>query len=117
MMYFMPRAAPAITGIAGLDLQELGIPSREQLIQMYCKEANVESLQTALEWSGFFLSFLYFKNCVIVQGVAQRSKAGVASSPIAKKVAALLPKVIQLTQAILEMHPPPTTTAAMTSRL
>ena len=118
MMYFMPREAPGITGIAGLDLQALGIPSRTELIQMYCSSIKdpspSQSLKTAFNWSGFYLTFLYFKNCVIVQGVAQRSKSGVASSAMAKKVAALLPKMIQLTEEIFRMHPPP---LATTSRL
>jgi hypothetical protein len=60
-----------------------------------------------MDWSGFYLAFLYFKNCVIVQGVAQRAKGGVASSAMAKQVAALLPKIIELTEMILLEHPPP----------
>lgn len=110
MMYFMPREAPAITGIAGMDLPSLAIPSREQLIEMYCRSSSLESyypIQEAKQWSGFYLAFLYFKNCVIVQGVAQRSNNGVASSAMAKQVAALLPNIIALTQKILEDLPPP----------
>jgi aminoglycoside phosphotransferase (APT) family kinase protein len=115
MMYFIPRRMPGIAGIEGLDCNALGIPSRHQLFRMYCHAAKLPSPQAqkiALEWSGFFLSFLFFKNCVIVQGVAQRSKEGVASSAVASKVASMLPRVIHLTQAILEMHPPPTTVAS-----
>jgi hypothetical protein len=58
--------------------------------------------QMAWKWSGFYLAFLFFKNCVIVQGVAQRAKAGVASSSVANKVAKLLPMVIQMTASIIE---------------
>jgi len=121
MMYFMPRDAPAITGIAGMDLTALEIPTRTKLVQMYCSSITnpspSQSLQTASEWSGFYLSFLYFKNCVIVQGVAQRSKGGVASSAVAGKVAKLLPKIIELTETIFRMHPPPATTTNSNSRL
>ena len=116
MMFYMPKTAPGITGICGLDLEMLGIPSREELIEMYCSSIQnpspLQSLSTALEWSGFYLAFLYFKNCVIVQGVAQRSKGGVASSAMASRVAGLLPTIIELTQMIFRMHPPPTATAS-----
>ena len=106
MMYFMPQGTPGITGIAGLDLEALGIPTRQELIRHYCR-ASQRSFDTAMAWSGFYLAFLFFKNCVIVQGVAQRAKAGLASSAQANKVAALLPRMIELTQFIFEEHPPP----------
>jgi hypothetical protein len=61
-----------------------------------------------LEWSGFYLAFLFFKNCVIVQGVAQRAKAGVASSSVANQVAKLLPMIIGMTQTMLDDHVRPT---------
>jgi len=38
-----------------------------------------------VQWKGFYMAFLLFKNCVIVQGVAQREKNGVAASAMAKK--------------------------------
>ena len=98
----------------GLDLYELGIPNRFALLEAYCDRNRVVSLKEATDWSGFYLAFLFFKNCVIVQGVAQRAKAGVASSAIAGRVAALLPTVLRICQEILEQYPPPTTP---TSRL
>lgn len=106
MMYFMPQEAPAISGIAGMDLPNLGIPRREDLIEQYCA-ASQKPVSTAKAWSGFYLAFLYFKNCVIVQGVAQRAKGGVASSAMASRVAELLPQIIYMTEMIFEQHPPP----------
>ena len=38
-----------------------------------------------MQWRGFYLAFLFFKNCVIVHGVSQRAKLGVASSAMASK--------------------------------
>ena len=121
MMYFMPRNFVGISGINGLDLVSLGIPSRYELLRMYCssneqqqgKQQQHQQLQrisysVAKEWSGFYLAFLYFKNCVIVQGVAQRAKTGVASSPFAHKVAKMLPVVINLTKSIINDHIPDT---------
>ena len=91
-----------------LDLEDLGIPDRLELLKEYCARNPSVSLKEAMDWSGFYLAFLFFKNCVIVQGVAQRAKAGVASSAIANRVATLLPTVVRITQAILQQYPPPT---------
>lgn len=106
MMYFMPRSSnTGISGIAGLDLKVHGIPSRKELLRMYCdaRPGEVASAE-AREWSGFYLAFLFFKNCVIVQGVAQRANAGVASSSVAHRVAKLLPTMIGMTQSLLDEH-------------
>ena len=121
MMYFIPRNAVGIAGLVGLssDLQSLGIPSRRELVRDYCRRREQQHLQsttptaalvpfeTVWDWSGFYLAFLFFKNCVIVQGVAQRAASGTASSAQAASVAQLLPTILQLTETILREHPPP----------
>jgi hypothetical protein len=94
--------------MSGLNLKEAGIPNRLALLNGYCDRNPNVSLTEATDWSGFYLAFLFFKNCVIVQGVAQRAKAGVASSAIANRVALLLPTVLRTTQEILKQYPPPT---------
>jgi aminoglycoside phosphotransferase (APT) family kinase protein len=115
MMYFMPTASEGVVGIAGIqgmDLSTTGIPTRDQLMTTYCLYNVAISLRQAQEWSGFYLAFLFFKNCVIVQGVAQRQKAGVASSAVAARVALLLPMVLRATQQILTQYPPPVSVAS-----
>jgi aminoglycoside phosphotransferase (APT) family kinase protein len=112
MMYCIePNASqPGISGIAGMDFGAMGIPTRRQLVQSYCdlqNKKNAFDFDTAWAWTGFYLSFLFFKNAVIVQGVAQRAKAGVASSAVASRVAALLPTIVQKAEQILQEQPPP----------
>ena len=58
-------------------------------------------------WAGFYLSFLFFKNCVIVHGIAQRASSGVASSAVAHRVAGLLPEMVRLNREIWDEFPPP----------
>ena len=107
MMYYMPRNQwTGISGIMNLDLEELGIPSREELLELYCNQFttmsnSLQKQQIVKDWSYYYLAFLFFKNCVIIQGVAQRAKAGVASSSIAHKVAKLLPTVLDMTQQLI----------------
>jgi len=111
MMYFMPTAdrggVVGIAGLQGIQLDTTGIPTREKLMMDYCLYNSNISLRLAQEWSGFYLAFLFFKNCVIVQGVAQRHKTGVASSAVAARVASLLPIVVQTTLKVLNDYPPP----------
>lgn len=107
MMYFIGTDFAGIAGIAGMDLQGTGIPTRQKLIQLYCHRNLRIPQQQAMEWSGFYLAFLFFKNAIIIQGVAQRAKAGVASSASANKVAKLLPSILHMANKILLQSPPP----------
>lgn len=107
MMYFIPRQIDAgISGIAGLDLNNSGIPSRRQLLRVYCDKITDKNVTfgEATEWSAFYLAFLFFKNCVIVQGVAQRAQAGVASSSSAHDVGKLLPQLVGMSQGFIDSY-------------
>jgi len=128
MMYFMPSIEKGwgVAGLGDMKLEGTGILTRPEVVSSYCqyhdkaRQGN-EHLTTrtnvsraadyneAMAWAGFYLSFLFFKNCVIVQGVAQRASIGVASSAAASKVAGLLPEMVRLTKHILKEFPPPKT--------
>lgn len=102
MMYFMPglEAGLGIAGLGGTNLEGTGIPTRGKLLSTYCKfNLNIER-EEVMVWKGFYLAFLYFKNCVILHGVAQRAESGVASSAMAKKVASLLPTMVAMTKRL-----------------
>mmetsp|Transcript_10973 Transcript_10973/g.20528 ORF Transcript_10973/g.20528 Transcript_10973/m.20528 type:complete len:490 (-) Transcript_10973:74-1543(-) len=126
MMYFMPDIEKGwgVAGLGDMDVQETGIPSRMDVLSTYCDFDQIHyktlgnnhnqlcakqsaDLYIAKAWSGFYLSFLFFKNCVIVHGVAQRASLGVASSAMADRVANLLPEMVRLTWKILGDFPPP----------
>ncbi|OEU20587.1 APH-domain-containing protein [Fragilariopsis cylindrus CCMP1102] len=114
IMYLMSRSKKAaISGVKGLNLRLLGVPTRKELLNMYCSHrvnSNSKTLITFDEiqkWSGFYLSFVAFKNAVIVQGVAQRAKIGVASSARADEVAKALPIICRMTQSILDTEVKP----------
>jgi aminoglycoside phosphotransferase (APT) family kinase protein len=103
MMYLMPRhKLAAISGVAGLDLRSLAIPTRTELLKTYCEHRGGISFDETKKWAGFYLAFVTFKNAVIVQGVAQRAKAGVASSARAHEVAKALPVIIGVARTILD---------------
>lgn len=109
MMYFMPGldAGLGIAGLGDINLEGTGIPTRHKLLSTYCKyNPNIEQ-DEVMVWKGFYLAFLFFKNCVILHGVAQRTKSGVASSAMAKKVASLLPTTVAITKRMWMEDPPP----------
>lgn len=134
MMYFTPDIEKGwgVAGLGGANLGEAGIPSRDQVISTYCNYSHqhcavlkgeqhpserpglkmggsihTASLTEAREWAGFYLAFLFFKNSVIVHGVAQRAASGVASSAMANRVAKMLPEMGRLMWKIWNDYPPP----------
>lgn len=114
MMYFIPQdKGLGIAGLLGMDLEDLGLLSRQELLEKYVAQNESISLREIQKWFCFYLAFLFFKNCVIVQGVAQRAKAGVASSAIANRVADLLPTLISMTTQLLRECPPPNLSSSL----
>lgn len=109
MMFYMPSIKEnlGVAGIAGLNLADTGIPMEEDITDLYAKYRPSIDQEVLRAWYGFYLSFLFFKNCVIVQGVQQRLRTGNNSSAMAAKVSSLLPTMIVLTDDILRSRPPP----------
>lgn len=124
LMYLIPHQANAFMGISGVKGMEhfvQGLPSRNDVLQQYynamyprnraaslvlLRSSPPPSMQIFYEWSHFYLAFCCFKYCVIVQGVAQRAKAGLASSAHALQVAnVMLPRLLQWTQDLLDQCP------------
>jgi len=63
-------------GIAGLDLESLGIPGESQYIRSYCARTGRERIGN---WN-FYLAYNLFRIAAILQGVAKRALEGTASS-------------------------------------
>jgi len=63
-------------GIAGLDLESLGIPREPQYIASYCARCG----RGAIENWDFYLAYNLFRIAAILQGVAKRALEGTASS-------------------------------------
>jgi aminoglycoside phosphotransferase (APT) family kinase protein len=110
-------------GVAGVrDAMVEGLPSRKELLRLYYDAVDHSRRNRLLlyplasssasiiipwpsyyEWSHFYLAFCCFKYCVIVQGVAQRAKAGLASSAQAMQVVnVILPQLLHWTKDLLD---------------
>ena len=82
MSWIMP--ADGRSGLAGLDLEMLGIPSSRELIERYCRAMGWEAVAD-LSW---YFAFNLFRLAGIMQGIAKRRLDGTAVSDDAERLAA-----------------------------
>ncbi|HYN12634.1 MAG TPA: phosphotransferase family protein [Burkholderiales bacterium] len=69
-------------GIAGLDLEALGIPSEQLYIENYCKRTGREGINPS-HWD-FYLAYNLFRIAAILQGILKRVVDGTAASAHAR---------------------------------
>ena len=79
------------SGLFGLDLPALGIPTFDEAIERYCAATGRDSLPD-LNWH---FSYNLFRLAGIVQGIRKRILTGTASSAQAEATVARLPKLVQ----------------------
>ena len=65
-------------GIAGLDLDALGIPSESEYLAMYCKRTGRSGVDPG-HWD-FYIAYNLFRIAAILQGIAKRVVDGTAAS-------------------------------------
>ena len=63
-------------GLAGADLDALGIPTEEEMLATYCRQAGIGEIEN---WP-FYLIYNMFRSAAIIQGVYKRGVDGNASS-------------------------------------
>jgi aminoglycoside phosphotransferase (APT) family kinase protein len=90
MMYRMP--AGITTGLAGLDLPALNIPSEQEYVAAYCRRTGREGIPHL----DFYIAFNLFRLSAIVHGIKGRLARGTAASAHADKMAASLEKLAEL---------------------
>jgi aminoglycoside phosphotransferase (APT) family kinase protein len=73
-------------GIAGLDLQQLGIPLERDYVQMYCKRTNRAAIDPT-HWD-FYMAYNLFRISAILQGIMKRVVDGTAASAHAREAGA-----------------------------
>jgi aminoglycoside phosphotransferase (APT) family kinase protein len=85
MQWMMP--ADGTAGLAGLDLQALGIPSLAAIVERYSERAGVP-VAAKLDW---YFAYNLFRLAGIVQGIKKRVIDGTASHARAAEMAARVP--------------------------
>ena len=80
------RLAPQMfSGMAGLDLEALGIPSEEEYVAAYCRRTSRERIPDM----DYYIAFNLFRLAGILHGILGRVKRGTASSKYAEMQGAL----------------------------
>ena len=75
-------------GLAGADLDALGIPHEADYLRLYCERTGRTDADTlAGEWN-FYLAYNLFRMAGILQGIAKRVEDGTAADAQAKQAAA-----------------------------
>jgi aminoglycoside phosphotransferase (APT) family kinase protein len=93
MVYRMPPGFS--TGLAGLDLPALNIPSETDYIADYCRRTG----RAGIERLDFHLAFSLFRLAAIIHGIKGRMLRGTASSPQAAAAVEQLERVAELAWA------------------
>ena len=75
MAWQFPREG-GIAGLAGMDRNELGLPSDEDYIATYCQRTGRSGIDN---WP-FYMAFCFFRIAAILQGIKKRAQIGTASS-------------------------------------
>lgn len=70
-------------GIAGLNLEELGIPGERQYVAKYCQRTNRSEIDPT-HWD-FYLAYNLFRIAAILQGILKRVVDGTAASTHARE--------------------------------
>ncbi len=83
------------SGLAGLDIKTLGIPSIEEAAALYCKLTN----RTGLPELNWYFAYNVFRITAILQGIAGRIRDGTAAST---RAAESVKRVIPLAKAALD---------------
>ena len=91
LQYHIPPTL-GMPGLAGLDLNAMGIPNQEQYINAYCQAMNIQHID---HWE-FYLAFGLFRLAAICQGIEKRRLDGNASSASAKAYAALVSPLAEI---------------------
>ena len=86
MQLRLPSTMGNVPGLGGIHREELGIPSEEDYVALYCQRAGISKIEN---WQ-FYIAFSFFRLLSIVQGVVKRGKDGNASNPKALELEQLL---------------------------
>ena len=90
--YHLPNGGIAGPGLQGIDLAAEALPSKQQLIETYCRGAGIAPPEDL----AFFLALGFFRLAAIVQGVYARALQGNASNASAREMG---PRVAALAEA------------------
>ncbi len=98
MMFRMPP--DIVAGLAGADLEALGIPSEAEYLAAYCR--NTGRAPISERDYAFYITFNFFRLAAIFHGIKGRVARGTAASAHAQERAKSFPKLVALALQSME---------------
>lgn len=95
MQYHIPHGQ-GLPGLAGADLESMGIPSEQEYVEMYCQRMSIDGIPN---WN-FYLVFSFFRLAAICQGIEKRRQSGNASSDKAAQYGARVEPLANIALAL-----------------
>ncbi|ORY00400.1 APH-domain-containing protein [Basidiobolus meristosporus CBS 931.73] len=95
----LPNSNLSLTRLDEETIRDLELPTKDELMQLYCEIANRE--YPIKNWN-FFIAFSFFRLAVITQGIAARAAKKQASSAQAAKYAKMFRPLSNLVLAIID---------------
>ena len=92
MAWQMPDIGIGSTGLAGKDLEALGIPDEDAYIERYCERTGRDGISNR----HFYSAYNFFRIAAILQGIAGRVRDGTAASAHADRAADAVPPLAEL---------------------
>jgi aminoglycoside phosphotransferase (APT) family kinase protein len=76
MTWQMPEIGVGSTGLLGKDLVQLGIPTEDEYVAMYCERTGRDGITDR----NFYSAYNFFRIAAILQGIAGRVRDGTAAN-------------------------------------
>ncbi|UEM01632.1 phosphotransferase [Skermanella rosea] len=92
MIWHLPTGQKALTGLGGLDLDALGLPTEDAYVAAYARRTGRAGIEN---WR-FYMAFGLFRIAAIAEGVRARALQGNASSADADAVGGMAPLLAEL---------------------
>ena len=93
MAWQMPEIGIGSTGLAGKDLEALGVPSEEEYVARYCERTGRPQ---GIPGRDFYSAYNFFRLAAILQGIAGRVRDGTAASAHAEQAARAVKPLAEL---------------------
>ena len=93
MAWQMPEIGIGSTGLAGKDLEALGVPSEEEYVTQYCERTGRPQ---GIPGRDFYSAYNFFRLAAILQGIAGRVRDGTAASAHAEQAARAVAPLAEL---------------------
>ncbi|XP_041348618.1 acyl-CoA dehydrogenase family member 10-like [Gigantopelta aegis] len=90
--YYMPPDFLLFPGFGDIDLKAHGIPTVKELIERYCEQMKIPSLDN---WD-FYMAFAFFRIGAILQGVYKRAMSGQGASSQSESVGKLAEEIADI---------------------